>query len=486
MAFNRLLLAATLLVWALFPGHGEAATAADFTYHTYTSATGSTPYRLFVPAGYVATTSYPLVMFLHGAGEAGTNNTSPLNNNANGALVFVSTANQAAYPCFMLVPQATSSGWSAAVRREHLPAIIASLRATYAIDPDRIAVTGLSLGGGGTWDQLAQNPTLYAAAVPICGWGGGNYAAFAGVPIWTFHSANDPTVSVTGTRNAISGVRAAGGDPIYTEYATGGHASWVPAYQNPYLVPWVMAQRRGLPRMGNPRLDITLPTTAPSYTTSAATLDLAGSGWASADITGVTWIAGGASGVATGTAAWSASGIPLIIGSNLVRFTASGTSWSSSLGGVTTFSDSVTVIRSTVMAVAPGITTQPANATVAAPATATLAVAASGSPSPSYQWSSAPSGSSTFTAISGATSASYTTPATSIGMSGTQYRCMATNSAGSATSNVAALTVNAGTAGTVATSVTAGGGSRDCGLGSGVVLLTLALAVGLCGRRTRL
>jgi len=172
--------------------------------------------------------------------------------------------------------------------------------------------------------------------------------------------------------------------------------------------------------------------------------------------------------------------------SNLVRFTASGTSWSSSLGGATTFSDSVTVIRSTVMAVAPGITTQPANATVAAPATATLAVAASGSPSPSYQWSSAPSGSSTFTMISGATSASYTTPATSIGMSGTQYRCMATNSAGSATSNVAALTVNAGTAGTVATSVTAGGGSRDCGLGSGVVLLTLALAVGLCGRRTRL
>ena len=100
-------------------------------------------------------------------------------------------------------------------------------------------------------------------------------------------------------------------------------------------------------------------------------------------------------------------------------------------------------VQGTTTATIPTFTTQPIGQSVAAPATATFTVAASGSPAPTYQWSSAPSGSSTFTALSGATTASYTTGATSTAMSGIQYRCVATNSAGSATSNTAILTVNA-------------------------------------------
>ena len=121
-----------------------------------------------------------------------------------------------------------------------------------------------------------------------------------------------------------------------------------------------------------------------------------------------------------------------INGSTLVTLTVS--------DGSLTSSSSFTLNVQPVSDMAPAITAQPGSATVTAPATATFSVVASGSPTPTYQWSSAPSGSSTFTAISGATSASYTTGATSTAMSGTQYRCVATNSAGSATSNVAMLT----------------------------------------------
>lgn len=477
MAINPLLLATTLLIWAMCPGRGEAATEANFTYHTHTSAAGSTPYRLFVPAGYVATTSYPLVLFLHGSGESGTNNTSPLNGGANGALVFVSTANQASYPCFMLIPQATSSGWTAAVRREHLPAIIASLRATYSINPNRILITGLSMGGSGTWDQLAQNPTLYAAAVPICGWGLGNYTAFAGVPIWAFHAANDPGVDVSGSRNAIAAVRAAGGDPIYTEYATGGHPSWVPAYQNPHLVPWMMAQRRGTPRVGNPRIDITAPTSATSYITSAATLRLAGSGWSTAAITGVIWSAGSGRGTATGTTDWSASGVPLTIGSNLVRVTATGTSWSTTLGGFTTFSDTLTVTRSAVTdSMAPTVTiTSPTSAATTSTTATTLNLAGTAADNVGVNrvtWSNDRGGSGT---AAGTTNWSVASLPLQTGIN--VITTTAHDAAGNSATDILTVTVTL-PSGPGPGPGTDGGGCGS-GSGSGLAILVLVVAMGL-------
>ncbi|MBF0571769.1 MAG: immunoglobulin domain-containing protein, partial [Candidatus Omnitrophica bacterium] len=109
------------------------------------------------------------------------------------------------------------------------------------------------------------------------------------------------------------------------------------------------------------------------------------------------------------------------------------------VNGVSTTSSSITV---TVPSAAPSITTQPVGATVTAPATARFSVAASGTPAPTYQWQQEASGASTYTAISGATSASYITPATTTSNSGTKYECFVTNTAGSVTSNAAILTVN--------------------------------------------
>src|SRR4051794_31762953 len=113
-----------------------AAGATDFLAATLPKAgveLNDLPYRYLVPAGYVATNSYPLIVFLHGSGERGNNNTAQLANEANGALQLVSVANQSAYPCFMLAPQAsTSEGWNANTLSQVVRAI-GQLKTTYSI-----------------------------------------------------------------------------------------------------------------------------------------------------------------------------------------------------------------------------------------------------------------------------------------------------------------------------------------------------------------
>ncbi|HYE04469.1 MAG TPA: hypothetical protein VEL07_03005 [Planctomycetota bacterium] len=195
-----------------------------------------------------------------------------------------------------------------------------------------------------------------------------------------------------------------------------------------------------------------------------------------------------------GTVSFSAPSSPTsnasfsVAGTYVLRLTAS--------DGSASASDDTSVVV-TPAATMPAITTQPADRSVVAPTTATFTVAASGSPAPTYQWQSAPPGSSTFGAISGATAASYTTGATSAAMSGTRYRCIATNSAGSATSSAATLTMSpvtgggaTGTTGTGSTGgasgSTTGAGDVGCGRGGGVaaaVGLGLMLALNL--RRSR-
>ncbi|MGC4075163.1 MAG: alpha/beta hydrolase-fold protein [Nibricoccus sp.] len=347
--FARVLAAALIALAAC--ATARAATAADFAYRTYTDASGSTPYRIFTPRNYHPAARYPLVMFLHGSGERGTNNTSQLNNNANGALVFVQgpagtsdTTYETNYPCFMIAPQSTGD-WSEAVRRTHLRAIIEGLINEFSIDPDRIYVTGLSMGGAGTWDQLAQNPTRFAAGVPICGWGAGNYAAFKTVPLWVFHSENDPTVGVSGSDDAVNALRNNGGDPIYSRYATGGHGSWTEAYKNPHLIPWVMSQRRGTAPALTPALRI-------ATAQHGATASLSGWTGSTASPTALTWVrtdlssgtgSSATPGSVTGTTSWSADALPLRNGVNTFRIQATGTSFSSVNGGVTTFSDTIVI-----------------------------------------------------------------------------------------------------------------------------------------------
>ncbi|MBK6284635.1 MAG: phospholipase [Draconibacterium sp.] len=186
------------------------AKAQTFAYklHKNTSITNYTmPYRLFVPEGYDSTKIYPLVLFLHGAGERGTDNESHIAY-IRGAKLWAEKTNQAAHPCFVIAPQCpadkqwVNTNWSngsysidnVTVSNELLMVkdIIASLQHEYKIDSTQMFVTGLSMGGYGTWDFILRYPQMFKAAIPICGAGDPSKAGrIRKTPLRVFHSSDD-------------------------------------------------------------------------------------------------------------------------------------------------------------------------------------------------------------------------------------------------------------------------------------------------------
>lgn len=216
-------------------------------------------YRLMLPQGYDAkgTAKYPLVLFLHGAGERGADNQKTLIH-ATGD--FAKPANREKYPAFVLVPQCPDGkrwvevDWTLNAHQQ-LPEdsatiklvleLIASLQKEYRIDQQRKYVTGLSMGGYGTWDLITRHPEMWAAAVPVCG--GGDEAVAAKsvkVPVWAFHGDQDTVVKPHRSRKMIEAIKKAGGEARYTEYAGVAHNSWVPAYADPKMIEWMFAQKR--------------------------------------------------------------------------------------------------------------------------------------------------------------------------------------------------------------------------------------------------
>jgi predicted peptidase len=124
--------------------------------------------------------------------------------------------------------------------------LVGALQMEYSqIDPKRIYVTGLSMGGFGTWDVIQRKPDLFAAAVPICGGGDVSKAEkIALIPIWAFHGAEDLLVLPKWSRDMINAIRKAGGNPKYTEYPGVGHQSWIKAYSEPELFIWLFSQKK--------------------------------------------------------------------------------------------------------------------------------------------------------------------------------------------------------------------------------------------------
>ena len=213
-------------------------------------------YRLLSPADPRPGTRYPLVVFLHGAGERGTDNQSQLKYLP--AWLAEPTL-RAAFPCHVLAPQCrpgrkwVETDWSAKESTPQAPpspdmtGVIAALEATLAggsVDPARVYLTGLSMGGYGSWDLAARMPDRFAALLPICG--GGDEATapkLAKLPIWCFHGDADRAVPVERSRSMIAAIRAAGGEPRYSELAGVGHDSWTPAYRDRAVLEWLFAQR---------------------------------------------------------------------------------------------------------------------------------------------------------------------------------------------------------------------------------------------------
>jgi predicted peptidase len=120
-----------------------------------------------------------------------------------------------------------------------------SLPAEFHIDRNRIYITGLSMGGFGTWDILARRPEVVAAAIPVCGNGyEPAVPAFAKIPIWVFHGGSDPLVKPEYSRKMVEAIRQAGGKPGFTEYPGVGHDSWTQTYRNPDVLDWLFKQKK--------------------------------------------------------------------------------------------------------------------------------------------------------------------------------------------------------------------------------------------------
>ena len=196
----------------------------------HTNAASQTlPYRFLTPRNYDPARKYPVVLFFHGAGERGTDNQRQL---VHGAGLFLKPENREQFPCFVIAPQCpekqqwVNMPWAGdAGTRPEQPSeamklaleILENVSKEFSVDPDRIYVTGLSMGGYATWDLVTRFPERIAAAAPVCGGGDEKTitASVAKVPLWAFHSEDDTVVKVIRSRNMVAAMRKLGGDPEY-------------------------------------------------------------------------------------------------------------------------------------------------------------------------------------------------------------------------------------------------------------------------------
>jgi predicted peptidase len=134
------------------------------------------------------------------------------------------------------------------VKTEALLALVAEFSKTHPVDLSRFYVTGLSMGGFGTWDILGRAPEKIAAALPVCGGGDRKLIfRFKDVPIWAFHGDQDPTVPVSATQTMIEALKEAGGEPKLTIYPGVKHDSWTQTYANPEVIRWLFSHRKKTP-----------------------------------------------------------------------------------------------------------------------------------------------------------------------------------------------------------------------------------------------
>lgn len=254
--------------------------ADKFEYRSQTSNGMTIPYRLFVPENYNPSVKYPIVLALHGSGERGSENQRHVNNYRL-ATVWADSVNQIKYPCFVVAPQCPANGaWLTEFPVDRYPLanemtvvlkILESLENEFSIDTSKRYITGLSLGGYGTWDVIARYPDKFAAAIPMSG--GGDIQSIPDlmhIPIWNFHGRLDNAVPINEStilmnefsdngRNVIythcspvncnglpdstiERLISEGADLLHTEYQNGGHVIWDESYDYKFLLDWVFSQ----------------------------------------------------------------------------------------------------------------------------------------------------------------------------------------------------------------------------------------------------
>jgi predicted peptidase len=208
-------------------------------------------YLLFLPSGYKegGAKPWPLMLFLHGAGERGTNLSKVT---AHGPPKLVKT--QPDFPFIVISPQCPNNQtWSD--KSDALLALLDDVIKNYRVDEKHVYLTGLSMGGFGTWDLGIKHPNRFAAIVPICGGGdilpillapARNEKALKSLPVWVFHGGKDPIVPVAESEHMIHALKQIGNQQVkFTVYPEAGHDSWTEAYNTAELYDWMLEQSRG-------------------------------------------------------------------------------------------------------------------------------------------------------------------------------------------------------------------------------------------------
>lgn len=233
------------------------AQASVFSYQKYIEKGDTLNYRELFP-DFDTLRKYPLVIFLHGSGERGNDNEAQLKW---GVKNFATDEMMKLHPAIVIAPQCPEKkGWSNFSRTsstemtllpapsrqmEMLITLVHKLIEKLPVDTNRIYITGLSMGGFGTFDAIERYPNLFAAAVPVCGGGDVSKAAsIAHIPIWIFHGAEDAAVNPLLSINMVNALTKAGAHPGFTMYPEVGHFSWIAAYSDPMMMEWLFRQHK--------------------------------------------------------------------------------------------------------------------------------------------------------------------------------------------------------------------------------------------------
>lgn len=235
----------------------SAQQALPYTKNVYRAGTDSLPYRLLYPLHYDKHKKYPIVLFLHGAGQRGTDNETQLTGVPK---ALTDSAGREKYPCFILAPQCPKKdvwvkfpAFPQSIQTTPLPSPAAQAAITQLelllkqlpIDKKRVYIIGYSMGGEGTFDFLTRRPNLFAAAIPICSVADTARANLIyKTPLWAFHGDQDEINDVKYTRLMIDALKKHNGTPRYTEYPGIKHNnSWAKAYNEPGLFDWFFSQK---------------------------------------------------------------------------------------------------------------------------------------------------------------------------------------------------------------------------------------------------
>lgn len=235
---------AALFAGLLAAGPAFAADAkTGFVDKVFKNADGTeSPYVVYVPTGYDGTKDVPVILFLHGAGETKGGTKKPVEVGIGPAI----RKREKTFPFLVVIPQSEKRTWQADTPDgKRALAILDAVTKEYKTDAARTYLSGLSMGGFGTWSIAAATPEKWAAIAPVCG--GGKPAdaeKLKNLPVWCFHGDKDTAVKVEKSREMIAALKKAGATPKYTEYPGVGHNSWDDAYGTDDLYTWLLEQKK--------------------------------------------------------------------------------------------------------------------------------------------------------------------------------------------------------------------------------------------------